>query len=298
MKIFVSYAIDDLELFQISKIVAELEKYPTVENLYYWDRDSDSSQTIPEYMENSIKESDIFLVFCSELSKKSKAIAFELDTAKSLGKRIVPIFRDIEHVREDIRKYRGVELGKEDFEEFFANLYLILTGEEIPTRKPEVLEILRKIESGEMKGAKNTLSFENVKPESHNNLIAGIFERYELLKQKTHSSRTKFECFRKYLAREGSIPVQVIDYSYQSDYSKGIITVEGFSDSLEKSKRITTDLIQGIEKIHDAFLSVSEFFDACPYCGMQVSSSALKIKDGTFYGSCPECQREWAAPTQ
>ncbi|MFX1251863.1 MAG: toll/interleukin-1 receptor domain-containing protein [Promethearchaeota archaeon] len=298
MKIFVSYAIDDLELFHISKIVSELEKYPIVDNLYYWDRDSNSSQTIPEYMENSIKECDIFLVFCSELSKKSKAIAFELDTAKSLGKRIVPIFRDIEHVREDIRQYRGVKFSKEDFEDFFADLYLILTGEEIPTRKPEVLEILRKIESGEMQGAKNMLTFENVKPESHNNLIAGIFERYELLKEKIHSGSTKFECFRKYLAREGSVPVQVIDYSYQSDYSKGIITVEGFSDSLEKSKRITTDLIQGIEKIHNAFLSISEFFDKCPYCGMKVSSSALKVKDGTIYSNCPSCGGEWATPTQ
>ncbi|MFX1535136.1 MAG: toll/interleukin-1 receptor domain-containing protein [Promethearchaeota archaeon] len=298
MKIFVSYAIDDLEVFHIPKIVSELEKYPIIDTVYYWDRDSDSSQTIPEYMENSIRNTDIFLVFCSELSKKSKAIAFELDTAKSLGKRIVPIFRDIEHVRKDIREYRGVEFGKEDFEDFFANIYLVLTGEEIPTRKPEVLELLRKIESGEMKGAKNMLSFENVKPESHNNLIAGIFERYELLKEKTHSSSTKFECFRKYLAREGSVPVQVIDYSYQSDYSKGIITVEGFSDSLEKSKRITTDLIQGIEKIHDAFLSISEFFDTCPYCGMKVPPSQLKVKDGTFYGSCPECMGEWVTPTQ
>ncbi len=61
MNVFISYASEDFTPFKIPKIASYLENQPEIQNVYYWERDNDSSMTIVEYMEQSILNSDIVL---------------------------------------------------------------------------------------------------------------------------------------------------------------------------------------------------------------------------------------------
>lgn len=121
MELFVSYAIEDIDLFDIPNIINDLEKYPAIEKVYFWNRDNTSSQSIKEYMKEQIEKSDIFLIFCSELSMKSEAINFEITTAKNQKKSIIPIFKNINDVRKDLLEYRGVRYNKQDLKDFLLN---------------------------------------------------------------------------------------------------------------------------------------------------------------------------------
>ena len=62
MKVFISYASEDLNQFKIPEIATYLENQSEIQNVYYWERDNNSNMTIVEYMEQSILNSDVVSV--------------------------------------------------------------------------------------------------------------------------------------------------------------------------------------------------------------------------------------------
>jgi len=58
-----------------------LESNPDIDKVYYWDRDNTSNETIIEYMERAVLESDIIINICSKASKDSSSVQKELDLA-------------------------------------------------------------------------------------------------------------------------------------------------------------------------------------------------------------------------
>ena len=129
MKIFISYASVDLNLFKVPEIADYLESQDEIERVYYWERDNDSTMTIVQYMEQSILESEIILVISSQRSLESEPVSRETDFAVIKGKRIIPIFQNIADVREFIRQYRGVTFDSNNFDKFLSKLMSIIGGE-------------------------------------------------------------------------------------------------------------------------------------------------------------------------
>ncbi|MBD3353897.1 MAG: TIR domain-containing protein [Candidatus Lokiarchaeota archaeon] len=131
MKIFISYATEDLDPFQIPEIVNLLEiQKDEIEKVYYWQRDTELGQSFDEYMTQNIKRSDVMLLFCSNISQKSSAVFQEIGMAKMANIRIVPIFQKNEYIIEGFQNYRGVQFLPNRFRESFRELFSILTGKE------------------------------------------------------------------------------------------------------------------------------------------------------------------------
>ena len=84
-KIFLSYSSLDFDNFQIPRIAEQLEQYPEVEKVFYWEQDSE--QNIVDYMERTLNLSNVFVVFCSKNSKKSKSVKGEWEAAYQLSKK-------------------------------------------------------------------------------------------------------------------------------------------------------------------------------------------------------------------
>lgn len=130
------------------------------------------------------------------------------------------------------------------------------------------METLEKIKSKEWTSAEIKTELPNVKnPKAHIELISGIFESYEKIKEKIESSKSLFHCVRKFIAREDEKPIFLFEYEYVSNYSKSFINLKTYSNQEEKAKRINLDLINGINKIHKSLNEVREYFAKCPHCG-------------------------------
>ena len=127
MKVFISYASPDLKPFRIPEMANRLENTEKIERVFYWDRDSTAQKSIVKYMEESITVSNVILIVCTEASNESGPVQQETDMAVYLGKRIVPIFQDINDVRISLRPKRGVKYYDDDFDSFFNDLFMVIT---------------------------------------------------------------------------------------------------------------------------------------------------------------------------
>ncbi len=123
--IFLSYSTLDSIRFQIDKIAKNLEKFPEIKKVYYYSKDS--GQNIVEYMEETLSVCNIFVLFCTKHSKKSKAVEGEWQSAYQLVKKnimkIIPVYEDEEDVPILLIPMLNVRYDKEDFNGFINKLY-------------------------------------------------------------------------------------------------------------------------------------------------------------------------------
>ena len=123
--IFISYATVDRDYFQIKKIVEELKKYPKINQVSYWERDSKAN--IVEFMEETLEISNTFILFCSEDSIKSKAVKDEWQAAFQMRKeglmKLIPVYEEQKHIPKLLWHLLNVIYTKDDFKEFIDNLY-------------------------------------------------------------------------------------------------------------------------------------------------------------------------------
>ena len=57
MNISLSYATEDRQAFEISRIVESLEKKDVIQKVFYWERDTELGMSFDEYMKIKINES-------------------------------------------------------------------------------------------------------------------------------------------------------------------------------------------------------------------------------------------------
>jgi len=123
--VFISYATLDTNYFQISKIVRRLQLYPEINEVLFWELDS--KQNIVEFMEETLKKTNVFVLFCSKNSVKSKAVKDEWQAAFQMRKKdllkIIPVYEVEEHVPRLLWQMLNVKFKKDDFEGFIRNLY-------------------------------------------------------------------------------------------------------------------------------------------------------------------------------
>jgi len=123
--IFISYSTLDSEYFQINKIVQKLEKYPDIDKVLYWEKDS--KENIVEFMDRTLQESDVFILFCSERSLNSAAVSDEWQAAFQRRKKglikMIPVFEDEGHVPPILGHLLNVKYTKDDFDNFIEKLH-------------------------------------------------------------------------------------------------------------------------------------------------------------------------------
>lgn len=123
--IFLSYATIDSDYFQIPKVFSRLELYPEIGEVLFWK--ADSKQNIVEYMEEALKKTNTFILFCSKNSMKSEAVKGEWQSAYQMVKKglmkIIPIYEDDDDIPRLLWHMLNVKFTKDDFEGFVLKLY-------------------------------------------------------------------------------------------------------------------------------------------------------------------------------
>jgi len=73
--------------------VKELGKFPEIDKVFFWEKDC--REDIVDFMERTLNLSKVFILFCSENAKNSKAVEDEWKAAFQLRKRrlmeIIPV---------------------------------------------------------------------------------------------------------------------------------------------------------------------------------------------------------------
>jgi len=125
LRVFLSYSTLDAEHFRIADIVKALEKYPEIKKASYWQ--ADSKQNIVEFMENTLKSTDVFVLFCSKNSVKSNAVKDEWQAAFQMRKKgmlkIIPIYEDDDDVPVLLWQMLNVKFEKDNFNAFIDKLH-------------------------------------------------------------------------------------------------------------------------------------------------------------------------------
>lgn len=125
INIFMSYSTKDSDYFQISKIVRHLELYPEINKVLFWE--VDSRQNIVEFMEETLRKTNVFILFCSQNSINSMAVKDEWQSAFQLRKKglmkIVPVYETDEHIPYLLMPMLNVIYDAEDFSGFIQKLH-------------------------------------------------------------------------------------------------------------------------------------------------------------------------------
>jgi len=125
MRVFLSYSTLDTDYFHISDIANMLESYPEIDRVLYWE--ADSGVNIVEYMERTLKECNVFILFCTENSWNSRAVTDEWQAAFQLRKKdilkIFPVYEDERFIPALLTPLLNVKFPQNSFNEFMTKLY-------------------------------------------------------------------------------------------------------------------------------------------------------------------------------
>lgn len=116
--IFVSYATKDVNLFKIHEIVKMLTNFQEIKDVLYWEEDMDDN--IFEYMNENLNKCDIIVLFCSKNALNSVPVKKEWTAAEAIGKPIIPVFFDIDHIPTLLKSRLGIEY---DFYDIQKNIH-------------------------------------------------------------------------------------------------------------------------------------------------------------------------------
>ncbi len=120
-----TYSTLDAKHFRIADIVKSLEKYPEIKKASYWQADSNAN--IVEFMEDTLKNTDVFVLFCSKNSVKSSAVKDEWQAAFQMRKRgmlkIIPVYEEEDDIPVLLWQLLNVKYEKEGFDGFIEKLH-------------------------------------------------------------------------------------------------------------------------------------------------------------------------------
>jgi len=125
IKVFISYSTLDSDYFRIAEIAKKLEKYNEIDKVLYWE--ADSGENIVEYMERTLKECSVFILFCSQNSLNSRAVTDEWQAAFQLRKKdllkIIPVYEEECHIPALLTPLLNVKFDKDNLDEFTEILF-------------------------------------------------------------------------------------------------------------------------------------------------------------------------------
>ncbi|MBN2155461.1 MAG: toll/interleukin-1 receptor domain-containing protein [Candidatus Lokiarchaeota archaeon] len=112
--IFMSYVTEDANQFRIPQLARELERYSIIEKVLFWQQDT--KYDIVEYMDYGIENCDVFLLFCSSLTKSSDSVKMEWKAALMKQKHIIPVFIEKNYIPALLSSKLGVKFSSHDLE--------------------------------------------------------------------------------------------------------------------------------------------------------------------------------------
>ncbi len=95
------------EFFQVEKFATDLQKYPSIDEVLMWEKDS--KENIIGYMNENLEKCDVLLLLCTDNSKKSKPVMLEWSAFLAAEKRIIPIFDKAENIPFILKSMLGLE---------------------------------------------------------------------------------------------------------------------------------------------------------------------------------------------
>lgn len=124
-KVFLSFSFDDYEYFNLPEIAKKLKKYEELDQVFYCE--DERHQNVVELMEQALQESNIFILFCSENSEKSRYFKDQWQVAFQLQKqglmKIIPVYENEKYIPYMLRPILNVKFTKDNFDGFIQNLY-------------------------------------------------------------------------------------------------------------------------------------------------------------------------------
>ncbi|MBA7516664.1 hypothetical protein ES705_08712 [subsurface metagenome] len=121
MLVFISYATKDAELFKIKEIAKALNFYEDIKEVLYWQKNM--KDNIIKYMNDNLGRCNIMLLFCSPNALISIPVEKEWTAADSMGKPIIPIFLNPDHIPPLLKSRLGLEYDSFDFQKNIHNLH-------------------------------------------------------------------------------------------------------------------------------------------------------------------------------
>jgi len=119
--VFISYATKDAELFKIKEIAKSLHNYKDIKEVLYWQENM--KDNIIKYMNDNLGRCNIMLLFCSPNALISKPVEKEWTAADSMGKPIIPIFLNSDHIPPLLKSRLGLEYDSFDFQKNIHDLH-------------------------------------------------------------------------------------------------------------------------------------------------------------------------------
>jgi hypothetical protein len=119
--VFVSYATKDVEIFKIRELSEALTKQEKIANVLYWQEDM--TDNIIKYMNDNLGKCDIMLLCCSPNALMSEPVEKEWTAADIMGKPIIPIFNDPDHIPPLLKTRLGIKFDPFDFKKNATEIY-------------------------------------------------------------------------------------------------------------------------------------------------------------------------------
>ena len=91
MNVFISYSTKDSTIANLLKYILELKNDNNIQCFIYQQQQLPLNRSVPENVENAIREADIFVVLLTKFSQESQWVQQEIGFARACGKRILPL---------------------------------------------------------------------------------------------------------------------------------------------------------------------------------------------------------------
>jgi len=122
--VFVSYATKDENLFKVKELAEKLTNYKEIEDVLYWQEDM--KDNIITYMSDNLGKCDVMVMFCSKNALNSVPIKKEWTAADALGKPIIPVFFDLNHIPPLLSSRLGLEFDFYNMQKNVQELYNLI----------------------------------------------------------------------------------------------------------------------------------------------------------------------------
>jgi hypothetical protein len=122
--VFVSYATKDADIFKIREISEALTNQEKITDVLYWQEDMQDN--IIKYMNDNLEKCDVMLLFCSPNALTSEPVEKEWTAADIMGKPIIPIFNDPDHIPALLKTRLGVKFDPFNFQKNTDKIYSLI----------------------------------------------------------------------------------------------------------------------------------------------------------------------------
>jgi hypothetical protein len=122
--VFMSYATKDADLFKVKETAEKLTNTAEIEKVLYWQEDMEDN--IIEYMNDNLGKCHTFVLFCSKNALESVPVKKEWTAADAMGKPIIPVFFNPEHIPPLLRSRLGIEFDFYDIKRNVQGLYSLI----------------------------------------------------------------------------------------------------------------------------------------------------------------------------